>query len=625
MIYIIMISLSFFIFGMMAELTASSSSSSSSSLRILDVVCKQKGLDNCTVSNCSNMDKIPRQNAATGPEWDSVQITTWMDRDRHVPVVNVTWKLQGDGSFHTIRGSEIKIIDENTNQNVCVQFHYSVPDSLNPNYKRWTFSLYVVVEPKHTYTITVFNIPEPDKGHYRIVNQTTIPECKDQRIKNAQLCQENGSLWDPRITATLTEKNDFILVEFDSAEYSEDYLVFIQNSSLKCHDWVKKENRSRLNVTLECVLSQLSQCEVKIQPYFLHCSNNCECAKENITSCPCSRSIKICMGLLLIFVSVLVYLIQKAFHRGPPTTPTSAEKQQLEVFHVQERKRVLVIYSLDHLLYKNIVLKFSAFLAAKCGTDVVLDLLDSARLGVLGSIQWLEWHKEQIERSSDKILILCSKGVQAKWRAMCGGKQVFLREDALSPIGDMLTPSLTLLVPYFIRSASFEKYIVAYFDDICSEDDIPLPFKITVRYNLMKQFEEVFFRILNTEKHEPGRVKQIDGLSEDKYHECPSGSALRDAIEAFRKYQLEHPYWFQEELLECSELEDQEATDESAENKRTVIDHLTCVLNSVQIVSEMEIQKSVVTVNKKGSAGETHQLCSALEFNSHTVEGIQLL
>lgn len=264
-----------------------------------------------------------------------------------------------------------------------------------------------------------------------------------------------------------------------------------------------------------------------------------------------------------------------------PVTPTSADKQQPEVFHVQERKRVLVIYSLDHLLYKNIVLKFSAFLAAKCGTDVVVDLLDSTRLGILGSIQWLEWHKEQIERSSDKILILCSRGVQAKWRAMCGGKQVLLREDALSPIGDMLTPSLTLLTPYFIRSVSFEKYIVAYFDDVCSEEDIPLPFKITVRYKLMKQFEEVFFRILNTEKHEPGRVKQINGLSEDKYHECPSGRALKDAVEAFRNYQLQHPYWFQEELLERSELEDLEATEECDEQKIRITDHLACVFNSV--------------------------------------------
>ena len=186
---------------------------------------------------------------------------------------------------------------------------------------------------------------------------------------------------------------------------------------------------------------------------------------------------------------------------------------------------------------------------------MVLDLLDSTRLGVLGSIQWLDWHREQIESSSDKILILCSPGVQAKWRAMCGGKPVSLREDVCSPIGDMLTPALSLMVPCFIRSASFEKYIVAYFDDVCSEEDVPSPFKIIVRYKLMKQFDELFFRILGTEKQEPGRVNHIEGLSEGEYNQCPSGRVLQEAIEAFNAYQQEHPQWFEDELLDGLELD----------------------------------------------------------------------
>lgn len=259
---------------------------------------------------------------------------------------------------------------------------------------------------------------------------------------------------------------------------------------------------------------------------------------------------------------------------------------------MHEGKRVLIIYSLDHPLYKNIVLKLCDFLATKCGTEAVLDLLDSSRLGVLGSIQWLAWHREQIESSSDKILILCSPGVQAKWRAMCGDKQVFLREDVCSPVGDMLTPALTLMVPQFIRSASFEKYLVAYFDDICSEKDVPSPFKITVRYKLMKHFDELFFRILDTEKHEPGRVNHIEGLSEDEYHQCPSGRALQDAIKAFRAYQLKHPQWFEDQLLESSELEVEET---SAEIHDDVTSHTSY---SVPDATHVKTQGSDFTADK---------------------------
>lgn len=229
---------------------------------------------------------------------------------------------------------------------------------------------------------------------------------------------------------------------------------------------------------------------------------------------------------------------------------------------------------------------------AKCGTEVVLDLLDSTRLGVLGGIQWLDWHKEQIESSSDKILILCSRGVQAKWRAMCSDRKVFLREDACSSVSDMLTLSFSLIVPHFICSGSYKKYIVAYFDGICSEEDIPAPFKVTVRYKLMKQFEEVFFRILDTEQHEPGRVKHIGGLSGDKYHQCPSGRALQDAIEAFCAYQQKHPRWFEDELLEIAEWEVEETSGEICGSSKTLS------VNSTQLISQVTAEvKADVTAD----------------------------
>lgn len=289
---------------------------------------------------------------------------------------------------------------------------------------------------------------------------------------------------------------------------------------------------------------------------------------------------------------------------------------------MQERKRVLIIYSLDHPLYKNIVLKLCGFLATKCGTEVVLDLLDSARLGVLGGIQWLDLHREQIESSSNKILILCSPGVQAKWRAMCGDRPVFLREDVRSPVGDMLTPALSLMVPHFIRSPSFEKYIVAYFDDVCSEEDVPSPFNITVRYKLMKQFEELFFRILDAEKHEPGRVNHIEGLSEDEYHQCPSGRALQDAIDAFHAYQLEHPQWFENELLESSELEVEETLAEICDN----VTSQNLIIHYVNESTQVKTQASDFTADKTGSyTAEQLQMCPSVESSHLIVEDVQTL
>lgn len=155
--------------------------------------------------------------------------------------------------------------------------------------------------------------------------------------------------------------------------------------------------------------------------------------------------------------------------------------KQQRVFRCRRGKESHVIYSLDHLLYQNLVLKLCALLLVKCGTEVVLDLLDSARLGALGAIQRLDRHSEQIEGSSSKTLILCSQGLQAKWRAMCGIQKVLVRPETSSLLGDMLSPTLSLFVPHFIRSASFEKCNVAYFGDICSEEDVPSPFNFAIQ------------------------------------------------------------------------------------------------------------------------------------------------
>lgn len=87
---------------------------------------------------------------------------------------------------------------------------------------------------------------------------------------------------------------------------------------------------------------------------------------------------------------------------------------------------------------------------------------------------------------------------------MCGEPRVLLREDVRSPVGDMLTLALQLITPDMQRPASYGKYLVAYFDDVSSEGDVPSMFDIAVKYKLMKHFEELYFRILDVEKYKHG-------------------------------------------------------------------------------------------------------------------------
>lgn len=197
-----------------------------------------------------------------------------------------------------------------------------------------------------------------------------------------------------------------------------------------------------------------------------------------------------------------------------------------------------------------------------------MDLLDTTTVSVVGLLRWLDLQQQQMTDPLDKVLVLCSPGVQAKWRAMCGHGRVTLREDVLSPAGDVFIPFLHRFLPDVHHTAVLGKYLVAHFSDVCSEDDVPSLFAVALKYKLMKQFEELYFHILDVEKYQPGEIKHIPGIGGDEYFNCPSGRDLKDAIDTFHAFQLQNPGWFQHQcvsgddqvLTEAEQLEQQQVT-----------------------------------------------------------------
>lgn len=207
------------------------------------------------------------------------------------------------------------------------------------------------------------------------------------------------------------------------------------------------------------------------------------------------------------------------------------------------------MYSADHLLYVDVVLKFAEFLMTVCGTAVALDLLEDHHISELGPLPWLTRQKKEMEELSSKIIILCSRGTQAKWQAMLGSEPVCLKQDQQKPMGDLFTPALNLILPDFKKPACFGMYIVCYFEGISSERDIPDLFNVTSRYQLMDKFEDIYFRVQDLEKFEPGRIHRIQEITAENYIDTPSGRKLKEAIEKFKNWQTEHPDWFENETI----------------------------------------------------------------------------
>uniref|UniRef100_A0A3P8Y3H2 SEFIR domain-containing protein n=1 Tax=Esox lucius TaxID=8010 RepID=A0A3P8Y3H2_ESOLU len=523
-------------------------------------------------SNCHDKGwLIHRDYTPSDPVNLEVGVDTREDEHGHLlPVLVARWKVKDDGSTHFLEGTLLHVLMEATNQYICVQYKFLNKITMrNPADEMWSFSLdRVVVEPGLSYVVSVSNLPQPNLYYSfsNIFKVVTVPDCKDPRIRKTRVCLETGSLWTPNTTlerSTAPHGRSILTVGFNADQQAQKYSITLDCSNDRHRHDVNQGNQTWLSVQFDLDVWPRTCCyfDVEIQPFFDLCSNDCVRRRKtfNICGAPMTVSPPVCPSpeiyIAIIVTTVLIscglfcFLFYKLRRRPrggvhPPPAPPRVPP------------RVLVIYSQDHPLYRKIVLKLCAFLQAKCGTDVVLDLLDTAWLGTVGRLPWLEWQRQQISRSSDKILVLCSRGVQAKWQAMCGQGRVTLREDLRSPIDDMLTPALNLFLPDMLRAAALGKYVVAYFEDISSESDVPSVFDIAVKYKLMKNFEELCFRILNREKYAPGQVCHIEGIREDEYVHCQSGKELRDAIEAFQTFQQENPDWFEQECVDVEAEEE---------------------------------------------------------------------
>ncbi|XP_015462271.3 interleukin-17 receptor A [Astyanax mexicanus] len=534
------------------------------------VLCYQEGVP-CNFTfcgqNCSDKGWVKPRKVSPGLPGVKVEVSSRADQSAEkVPVLILTFTLPTDGSIYTLQGTEVHVLEVATNSSLCVRyiFNEKFKTVATPDKKPWSFTLdRIMVQPGLKYQVSVSNLPKPDVGRHAEVRHITVVGCKDPTMGRLKVCLENGSLWDPNLTWSVSDNNfngKEIAVTFNTGQFSERYRVGLHLPNFHPDHMVLKDNRSSINVTFHLDAMQIKHCEfvVVIKPFFVRCMNNCLEYQQKVQICSGSTN-NIYYMLWTVFglvgLILCAYKAHKEFHSNSKddsymSSNDTTDMEEEKIHSIQRPSKVLIIYSLDHLLYKEIVLKLCAFLRARCGTDVMLDLLDFTQLSTIGSIQWLEMQRDRMSGSSDKVLILCSPGVFAKWRAMCGGNKVMTREDIQSPMGDMLTPALSLIIPDFVHASSYQKYIVAYFDDICSETDIPAPLNVAVKYQLMKHFEELFFRLVDKEKHEPGSIKQVEGIGGDDYFNSLQGIALKNAIEAFQAYQLANPNWFEMELVD---------------------------------------------------------------------------
>ncbi|KAF1433479.1 Interleukin-17 receptor A, partial [Spheniscus demersus] len=491
-----------------------------------------------------------------------------------LPVLRIEWKVATDASIQYLRGAELAVMQLNSNQQICAQFDFqnNLPLQVRPDGGRWNFTFdRFEVEPGQTYQVTVYHLPKLGvDGDYNCKSTSfTMPDCKDSLMKRTIPCIKTGSLWEPRIQGKSLDDTT-LLVSFnpwmESARYQIHVASFLNEKTCKMitRDFTEGGLQQQVNVTIKIEKNIRACCnyKIQIQPFFAICGTDC---LRHSAFIPCSQAPSdmiiwlywcitgICVLLVGSVIAGVICMTKKraAHWRGKCNhndLQTAAPYTNLPLPPLKPRK-VWIVYSADHLLYVDVVLKFAEFLMTVCGTDVALDLLEDHQISELGPLPWLTRQKKEMEDLSSKIIILCSRGTQAKWQAMLGSEPVCLKQDQQKPVGDLFTPALNLILPDFKKPACFGMYVVCYFEGISSERDIPDLFNVTSRYQLMDKFEDVYFRIQDLEKFEPGRIHRIREITAENYIDTPSGKKLKEAVQKFKNWQTEHPDWFESETI----------------------------------------------------------------------------
>ncbi|XP_023957764.2 interleukin-17 receptor A isoform X6 [Chrysemys picta bellii] len=466
-------------------------------------------------------------------------------------------------------------------------FNFQLPPRLPlcPGANQWNFTFNrFEVEPGQMYQVTVHHLPKlSTSGDHNCKSTSyTVPDCWDPVMKRTMPCMKIGSLWEPSIHGKSLDDNS-LLVSFNPGMESAQYRIHVtsftddekqcRETTHDIYETLQSGQQHRVNVTVK-IKENLKACcryKVQIQPFFTMCGTDClrhpaviPCPSVAPPTYPADDPIMwlywcitgICILLVGSIIAGAIYMTRRQVgrqHRNysshellpPQLTPPSLRP-----------RKVWIVYSADHPLYVDVVLKFAQFLITVCGTEVVLDLLEKRQISEIGALPWLTRQKKEMEELSSKIIILCSRGTRAKWQAMLGkeGTAVSLKQDQRQPTGDLFTPALNLILPDFKKPACFGMYIVCYFEGISEDKDIPDPFNVTSKYQLMDRFEDIYFLIQDMEKFEPGRIHQIQEITAENYAENSNGWKLKEAVQTFQEWQAKYPDWFERENT-CSEDE----------------------------------------------------------------------
>ncbi|XP_073506499.1 interleukin-17 receptor A [Phyllobates terribilis] len=552
--------------------------------------CSQPGIE-CTVrdSDCPDISWLrPAAWTPTAPSSMGVTAGIGLNETGHrVPVLMVNWTVGIDFSIRILQGAEILVLDFSSGRTRCVQFQFSngFGSQRDQHQQAWKF-FYDKFEvfPGNEYLVSVQHLPKETDVNRR-EQRFKAPGCSENGMMETWTCCKEGYCWSPKIN--LEFSGDQLIVTFTPRSDALIYGVLVNIRSMKIMrsaEVVLRQGATaeRVQVTIPNPVSY-EPCwyNVSVWPHMENCYSDCvrqwyaptcpppltPAPPTPVPPLPVHVWLIVAAVVVMVFVGSIIFFwrFRDCIYRSgktsalPPSMPPSPPPPP-----PLEKRKVWLVYSADHELYVNVVVRLADFLSLAWGLDVILDRYQSQMIGIKGVMAWLGYQKAEIEKANGTILILCSRGVQAKWRAMQTGQEerVSLPEDAAYMFGDLFTPALANILPDFQKANPYDRYLVAYFSDLSDFGDIPSPLEICPPYALIENLEHLLFRIQRIESHQPNVQYNVDVAGH------PSYRYLVKAVEQCRTWQETHVDWLGREYIPA-QVNEQPVVEDEAGHKLT--------------------------------------------------------
>ena len=205
------------------------------------------------------------------------------------------------------------------------------------------------------------------------------------------------------------------------------------------------------------------------------------------------------------------------------TPPESNDHIELVELLSQKTVTVYVVFVQEcHPLHLNVVIAFANFLQEGLGFRVIFELWEKQK----AADNYTRWMENSMS-AADKIIVIWSQEASRKIQSCT--EDSFCRPDTFSPVLEHIRSDI-------FNFKNVKKYNFVFFN-YSNNDGIPdevLDRKKFRSFKLMRDFEDLYFNLIDHEKHHPGQCiksSKIDPRTYFNPNVNPAGYVLKQAID----------------------------------------------------------------------------------------------